>query len=102
MVEIYTTMDNGVDFAIERLHRGSVINHRSFITEDKIDVNARCQMPVTLFYILWDRMSQIKEECGYDVRAESLKEELIRKKLMQGDSGGKSPHAASLGQATRP
>jgi len=42
MVEIYTTMDNGVTFVIERLYRGSVINHRSFITEDKIDVNARC------------------------------------------------------------
>ena len=42
MVEVYTTMDNGVEFVIERLYRGSVINHRSFITEDKIDVNARC------------------------------------------------------------
>ena len=42
MVEIYTTMDNGVEFVIERLYRGSVINHRSFITEDRIDVNARC------------------------------------------------------------
>jgi CRP-like cAMP-binding protein len=61
MVEIYTTMDNGVEFVIERLYRGSVINHRSFITEDKIDVNARCQMPVTLFYITWDKMKQIKD-----------------------------------------
>jgi CRP-like cAMP-binding protein len=63
MVEIYTTMDNGVEFVIERLYRGSVINHRSFITEDKIDVNARCQMPVTLFYILKDKMTEIKNEC---------------------------------------
>lgn len=63
MVEIYTTMDNGVEFVIERLYRGSVINHRSFITEDNIDVNARCQMPVTLFYILWEKMLQIKEGC---------------------------------------
>lgn len=63
MVEVYTTMDNGVEFVIERLYRGSVINHRSFISEDKIDVNARCQMPVTLFYILWDKMKKITEEC---------------------------------------
>jgi len=63
MVEIYTTMDNGVEFVIERLYRGSVINHRSFITEDKIDVNARCQMPVTLFYILWEKMVHIKDHC---------------------------------------
>jgi CRP-like cAMP-binding protein len=61
MVEIYTTMDNGVEFVLERLYRGSIINHHSFITEDKIDVNARCQMPVTLFYITWDKMRQIKE-----------------------------------------
>ena len=63
MVEIYTTMDNGVEFVIERLYRGSVINHRSFITEDKIDVTARCQMPVTLFYILWEKMQSIKDNC---------------------------------------
>ena len=31
--------------------------------EDKIDVNARCQMPVTLFYILWDKMKLIIEQC---------------------------------------
>ena len=58
-------MDNGVEFVIERLYRGSVINHRSFITEDNIDVNARCQMPVTLFYILWEKMLQIKESCPF-------------------------------------
>ena len=56
-------MDNGVEFVIERLFRGSVMNHHSFITEDKIDVNARCQSSVTLFYILWDKMTEIKEEC---------------------------------------
>ena len=60
MVEIYTTMDNGVEFVIEQLYRGSVINHTSFITEDKIDVNARCNMPVTLYYIMWDKMKEIK------------------------------------------
>ena len=34
MVEIYTTMDNGVDFIIERLYRGSIINYRSFLLRD--------------------------------------------------------------------
>jgi hypothetical protein len=63
MVEVYTSMDNGVEFVIERLYRGSVINHRSFIIEDKIDISARCQMPVTLFYILWDKMVDIKDSC---------------------------------------
>lgn len=63
MVEIHTKMDNGVEFVIERLYRGSVLNHRTFITEDKIDVNGSCRMPVTLFYILWNDMTKIKEEC---------------------------------------
>lgn len=63
VVEIFTTMDNGVEFVIERLFRGSVMNHNSFITLDKIDVNARCQSSVTLFYILWDKMTEIKESC---------------------------------------
>lgn len=51
MIEIYTTMDNGSEFSIERLFRGSVINHHSFLIEDKIDVNARCKTPSTLFFI---------------------------------------------------
>ena len=63
MVEVHTQLDNGVEFIIERLYRGSVLNHRTFITEDKIDVNASCRMPVTLFYILWSDMQKIKEEC---------------------------------------
>jgi len=70
VVEIYTTMDNGVEFVIERLFRGSVMNHHSFITEDKIDVNARCQSSVTLFYILWDKMTDIKEDC--DILAKNI------------------------------
>ena len=63
MVEIYTIMDRGVEFVIERLYRGSIINHRSFITEDKIDVNARCFMPVTLFFIKLEKMKEIMKEC---------------------------------------
>jgi len=51
MVEIYTTMEGGVDFVIERLYRGSVMNHRSFLFLDRIDVCARCATPVSLYYI---------------------------------------------------
>jgi CRP-like cAMP-binding protein len=80
MVEIYTTMDNGVEFVIERLYRGSVINHRSFIIEDKIDVSARCQMPVTLFYIQWDKMKDIKKSCNVlNKKIEAVELALINK-----------------------
>ena len=42
MIEINTLMDNSVTFVLERLYRGSVINHRSFLLEDGIDLGARC------------------------------------------------------------
>lgn len=51
MVEIYTTMEGGVDFVIERLYRGSVINFKSFLLLDKLDVAARCATPVYIYYI---------------------------------------------------
>ena len=51
MVEVYTTMEGGVDFIIERLYRGSVLNYKSFLLLDKIDVSARCATPVSLYYI---------------------------------------------------
>ena len=60
---MYTIMDNGVEFSIERLYRGSVINHNSFLMGDKIDVNARCKMPCTLFYLPYDTMQDIRETC---------------------------------------
>ena len=63
-------MDNGVEFSIERLYRGSVINHNSFIYHDKIDVNARCEFPVTLFYLGNEQMEQIRETC--DVLSKNL------------------------------
>lgn len=61
MVEIYTTMDNGVDFIIERLYRGSVMNHRSFLLRDKIDIYARCTTPVSVYQISLDKFYQIRK-----------------------------------------
>jgi len=42
LVEIISLMDNGTEFPIERLGRGSVINPHSFLIEDKLDAIARC------------------------------------------------------------
>ena len=63
MVEMFTTMDNGAEFSIERLYRGSVFNHNSFLMGDKIDVNARCKTPVTLFYLSTDKMMTVRSTC---------------------------------------
>ena len=48
-------MDNGLDFAIERLYRGSVINHKSFLLRDKIDINAKCGTPVCIYSITLEK-----------------------------------------------
>ena len=62
IVEILTQMDKGVDFVIERLFRGAVINHRSFLLNDQIDVSARCVTPVSLFYLDVDDLQHVREK----------------------------------------
>ena len=62
IVEILTSMDKGVDFVIERLFRGAVINHRSFLLNDQIDVSARCVTPVSLFYLDVDDLQAVREK----------------------------------------
>ena len=60
MVEIYTTMDRGVDFVIERLYRGSVMNHCSFLFLDRIDISARCATPVSVYYISLEKLLELR------------------------------------------
>ncbi len=62
MIEIYTVMDNGVIFILERLYRGSVINHRSFLLQDSIDICARCATPVSVYYITLDKFAEIRHK----------------------------------------
>ena len=62
MVEIYTTMDNGIDLVLERLYRGSVMNHQSFLLEDQIDVYARCATPVSVYYITLEKFNEIRSK----------------------------------------
>ena len=45
-------MDKGKnEFVIERLYRGSVINHNSFLMNDGIDTDAKCKTSVSFFWI---------------------------------------------------
>ena len=51
-VEIFTDMEQSdQEFIIERLYRGSIINHNSFLMNDDMDTDARCKQSVTLYYI---------------------------------------------------
>lgn len=49
MIEIYTIMDNGTEFIIERLISGSVINPTAFLVEDEIDTIFRAGKSTTIF-----------------------------------------------------
>jgi CRP-like cAMP-binding protein len=49
MIEIYTIMDNGTEFVIERLISGSVINPTAFLVEDEIDTIFRAGSSTTIF-----------------------------------------------------
>ena len=61
MVEIVHTMDKGKEeFVIERLYRGSVINHNSFLMSDGIDTDAKCKTTVTVFYIEIDVINAMR------------------------------------------
>jgi len=59
MLEIIATID-GQELLIDRLFRGSVINSRSFLLADTIDVSLRCSTPVTLFYLGIDQLQRIR------------------------------------------
>ena len=41
VIELYTTMDNGTDFPIEKLSKGSVLNLSSFIVVRSMPISAR-------------------------------------------------------------
>jgi CRP-like cAMP-binding protein len=50
IIEI-SVMIEGSSLAIERLYRGSVINHNAFLIDDICDVSGHCIDTLTLFYM---------------------------------------------------
>ena len=48
-----TVMIEGSSLAIERLYRGSVINHNAFLIDDICDVSGHCIDTLTLFYMTY-------------------------------------------------
>lgn len=53
IVEITCPIE-GQDLVIERLYRGSIINHRSFLIADRSDISCKCAQTMTLFYLTYD------------------------------------------------
>lgn len=44
-------LDKGEEFVIEKLYRGSIVNHNSFLMNDGIDTDAKCKTAVSFYYI---------------------------------------------------
>ena len=76
-IEVFTELD-GQNFVIERLYRGSVINHRSFLMQDNIDSNAVCQMQSTLLELDYETLGKLREKNdAFDKVIEQIETELI-------------------------
>ena len=66
-------------FVIERLGRGSIINHRSFMVEDDADTDFRCLTTVSCFELTAEKLKEIKDRRD-DLRSayRSVEEEIFK------------------------
>ena len=51
VLDIFTTLDNGMEMVIERLSRGSVLGLYTFLLEDLMEVGCKCATQVG-FYVI--------------------------------------------------
>eukprot|EP00347_Sterkiella_histriomuscorum_P000014 403377514 len=58
IVEITVKVD-GVQLQIERLYRGSILNHRAFLVGDVSDIKASCTQTQTLFFLTYDQFQKL-------------------------------------------
>ena len=78
IVEIFIYMENKEEFMIDRLYKGSVINHRAFLFNDVIDTYARCSTMVSLFFIKIDDLSNIRDRDPFvDSQINIIEENMI-------------------------
>ena len=47
-------------FVLERLCRGSIINHNSFLMNDEMDTDAKCATNVTVFYLSVENLRKLR------------------------------------------
>jgi CRP-like cAMP-binding protein len=50
----------GFEIAIERLYRGSIINHNAFLIGDICDISGRCIDTQTIFFLNFEKINQIR------------------------------------------
>jgi hypothetical protein len=61
-VEIVAQLGDGKTFLLERLYRGSVLNHNSFLMDDGIDTDAVCSKPVSCYVIHVDDVDKLRKK----------------------------------------
>ena len=49
-------------FVIERLGRGAIINHRSFMLKDDVDTDFKCRTAVSCFVLSYEQMKIVKNK----------------------------------------
>jgi CRP-like cAMP-binding protein len=50
----------GFEIAIERLYRGSIVNHNAFLIGDICDISGRCIDTQTIFLFTYEKINQIR------------------------------------------
>mmetsp|Transcript_14562 Transcript_14562/g.10252 ORF Transcript_14562/g.10252 Transcript_14562/m.10252 type:complete len:106 (-) Transcript_14562:526-843(-) len=71
-VEIVTYDDFKRPFIIERLGRGAIINHRSFLLKDEADTDFKCSTTMSAFVLSYEAMKKIKHR-RHDFKNEYMK-----------------------------
>jgi CRP-like cAMP-binding protein len=81
VVEITHFMKGSKDkeFLIERLYRGSIINHNSFLLNDGIDTNAKCKETVSIYYIDIETIKHLRQKYQEFDRALENQERILVK-----------------------
>ena len=62
LVELFTVMDNGTEFHIEHLSKGTIFNPHSFVIGRNMVVSARFARNTTYYTLSADRFSDIAAE----------------------------------------
>lgn len=62
VVEIVAQMGDGKNFIVEKLYRGSILNHNSFLMDDGIDTDAICTKPVSCFVMHIDDVDKLRKK----------------------------------------
>ena len=66
------------DFVIEKLYRGSIINHNAFLVADQLDTYAKCRTTVTAFELTFEDLSILRRSYhDFDLAVTKVEKSLV-------------------------